>query len=314
MQLCCKSHLPAWRTSPKVIALFSTLERWWPLSKRVESGWEWIRSWDSVVVFSLSGPWHYAREAVNTYHPYGVEGSWRNQRRRVPYVLFQPYPRQCAIRAVLTSTLSEICLALNLPCCMALGIRTESYQKAPELKFTVVPLTHTPVTCRRINYVLNNIGSKEGWQRWPKGWSTSPLRKVWENWGSSAWRREGCGETWEYGAYRKDGDRLFSKACFERTRSNGFKLREGRFRLDIGKKFFTVKVVKHWHGLPRKVGDAPSLEPFQARLDGALSTLIRLQMSLLTAGGWARWPLKVPSNPQRSVIRWFYDSTAGQDF
>ncbi|KFR05653.1 hypothetical protein Y956_02773, partial [Nipponia nippon] len=55
---------------------------------------------------------------------------------------------------------------------------------------------------------------------------------------------------------------------------NGFKLKEGRFRLDIRKKFFTMRVVNHWNRLPREMVDAPSLETFKARLDGALSNLI----------------------------------------
>ncbi|KFP46699.1 hypothetical protein N323_11201, partial [Cathartes aura] len=76
------------------------------------------------------------------------------------------------------------------------------------------------------------------------------------------------------GASKKDGHKLFSRACCNRTRGNGFKLKEGRFRLDIRKKFFMMRVVKHWNRLLREVVDAPSLETFKARLDRALSNLI----------------------------------------
>ncbi|KFO77909.1 hypothetical protein N303_04719, partial [Cuculus canorus] len=47
-----------------------------------------------------------------------------------------------------------------------------------------------------------------------------------------------------------------------------------RFRLDIRRKFFTLRVVRHWHRLPREAVDAPSLEVFKARLDGALGSLV----------------------------------------
>ena len=55
-------------------------------------------------------------------------------------------------------------------------------------------------------------------------------------------------------------------------RGNGFKVEEDRFRLDVRKTFFTVRVVRYRHRLPRGCG-CPSLEAFKARLDGAVSNL-----------------------------------------
>jgi len=73
--------------------------------------------------------------------------------------------------------------------------------------------------------------------------------------------------------------------CSDRARGNGCKLKEGRSRLDIRKKFFTIRVVKHWPRLPREAVAAPSLAVFKARLDGALSNMVWWKMSLPMAGG-----------------------------
>ena len=74
------------------------------------------------------------------------------------------------------------------------------------------------------------------------------------------------------GSCKKEESRLFSRVCGDRTRGNGCKLKESRFRLGIRKKAFIVRVVRHWHRLLSDVVDAPFLETLKARLDGALST------------------------------------------
>ncbi len=54
--------------------------------------------------------------------------------------------------------------------------------------------------------------------------------------------------------------------------------------MDVREKSFTVRVVRHWHRLPREVVDALSLETFKAWLEGTLCNLIELCKSLFTAG------------------------------
>jgi len=86
------------------------------------------------------------------------------------------------------------------------------------------------------------------------------------------------------GSYRKEGNRHFSRVCCDRTRGDGLKLKECRFRLDMSEKCFTVRVVRCLHRLPSVVVDTLFLETFKARLDQALGSLMQLWMSLCIAG------------------------------
>ena len=76
------------------------------------------------------------------------------------------------------------------------------------------------------------------------------------------------------GCHTEEGQNLFSILPECRTRNNGLKLQEVRFRLDIRKNILTVRAVRQWNQLPREVVGSPTLEAFKRQLDSHLSGML----------------------------------------
>lgn len=76
------------------------------------------------------------------------------------------------------------------------------------------------------------------------------------------------------GVYQRAGEEFFPRAYSDRTMGNSGKLKEGRFRLDIRKKFFTLSAMRHWNRLARDAVDSSSWNCSRLRW----------------MGPWATWP------------------------
>ena len=107
------------------------------------------------------------------------------------------------------------------------------------------------------------------------------------------------------GGCKKEGDRLFRQVYYDRIIGNSFKQSEGRFNLDIMKKCFTVRMVRHWNRLPRGWWMPHPWRHSKPGWSRLWATWCSCRCPYSLQGSWTRWPLMIPSNINDSIIPWF---------
>ena len=73
---------------------------------------------------------------------------------------------------------------------------------------------------------------------------------------------------------QEDRTWLFTAVHGGRVRDNCHQLKQGKFKLHIGKIFLTMRAIEQWNKLPSEAVQSPSLEVFKRRLDKVLSSLV----------------------------------------
>ena len=105
----------------------------------------------------------------------------------------------------------------------------------------------------------NLIYKKEAYREWKQG------QVAWVEYKEIIWAAKG---------WVRKAKALIELNLGKDIKGNGFKLKVGRFRLDIDKKFFMMRLMRHWDRLPREAVNAPILEVFKVKLNEALSNMI----------------------------------------
>jgi len=134
-----------------------------------------------------------------------------------------------------------------------------------------------PNKCKLSRLVRKNVGQAGKWEKCP--------RKQWPKWMSRSFL-DVLAKGFPYcSPQQRQTDTIpYPWRSAREWLSSSLFSSSNPLRLDIRKKFFTMRVMKRWDKLPREVVNVSSLETFKVRLDGALSNLIQLEMSLLVAG------------------------------